>query len=71
LEPLLFQPLFSLNTSKEEKECIISLSDWFDDMPVEVKATESVIDLGYNGRFLTLLIPHIPDLDEFMAENEY
>lgn len=55
---------------QEEDTCTVSLNDWFDDLPIEIEATESVIELGYNGKFLTLLTPHIPDLDEFIAENE-
>ena len=58
-----------INGRKEEDVCTVSLGEWFDDLPVEVEATESVIELGYNGKFLTLLIPHIPDLEEFIAEN--
>ena len=57
-----------INGRKEEEACTVSLGEWFDDLPVEVEATESVIELGYNGKFLTLLIPHIPDLEEFIAK---
>ena len=60
-----------INGHKEEVACTVPLSEWFDELPIEIEATESVIELGYNGKFLTLLIPHITDLEEFMAENEY
>ena len=58
---------------KEEESCTVSLREWFDDLPdgVDVEATESVIELGYNGKFLTLLTPHVGDLDERIAEDEY
>ena len=59
-----------INGRQEEDVCTVSLDEWFDDLPIEIEATESVIELGYNGKFLTLLTPHIPDLDEFIAENE-
>lgn len=59
-----------INGRQDEDACPISLNEWFDDLPIEIEATESVIELGYNGTFLTLLTPHIPDLDEFIAENE-
>ena len=59
-----------INGRQEEDACTVSLDEWFDDLPIEIEATESVIELGYNGKFLTLLTPHIPDLDEFIAENE-
>ena len=59
-----------INGHQEEDTCTVSLNEWFDDLPIEIEATESVIELGYNGKFLTLLTPHIPDLDEFIAENE-
>lgn len=59
-----------INGRQDEEACPISLNEWFDDLPIEIEATESVIELGYNGKFLTLLTPHIPDLDEFIAENE-
>ena len=59
-----------INGRQDEDACPISLNEWFDDLPIEIEATESVIELGYNGKFLTLLTPHIPDLDEFIAENE-
>ena len=60
-----------INGRKDEDVCPISLNEWFDDLPIEIEATESVIELGYNGKFLTLLVPDIPDLEEVMAENEY
>ena len=58
-----------INGRKEEEICTVSLSEWFDDLPIEIGATESVIELGYNGKFLTLLVPHVADLEEF-RENE-
>ena len=58
-----------INGRKEEEICTVSLSEWFDELPIEIGATESVIELGYNGKFLTLLIPHVADLEEF-RENE-
>ena len=58
-----------INGRKEADICTVSLGEWFDDLPVEVEATESVIELGYNGKFLTLLIPHVTDLEEFIAED--
>ena len=58
-----------INGCQEEDVCTVSLGEWFDDLPIEIEATESVIELGYNGKFLTLLIPQIPDIDEFVAEN--
>ena len=59
-----------INGRKEDDACTVPLGEWFDDLPVEVGATESVIELGYNGKLLTLLVPDVPDLEEFIAENE-
>lgn len=60
-----------INGYKEESTCTTPLSEWFDELPIEIEATESVIELGYNGKFLTLLILHVPDLEEFITENKY
>ena len=46
-----------INGRQEEDTCPILLNEWFDDLPIEIEATESVIELGYNGKFLTLLTP--------------
>ena len=54
--------------SKSEDTCTIMLSEWFDDLADEIEATESVIELGYNGKFLTLLTPHVADLDAYRME---
>ncbi len=43
--------------------CEIPLNAWFDGLPDEIKATESVIALEYNRKFLTLVVPHLSDLD--------
>ena len=57
--------------NRDEDTCTVSLSEWFDDLPVEIQATESVIELGYNGKYLTLLTPHIGNLDDYLADNSY
>ena len=59
-----------INGRNKEDACTVPLGEWFDDLPVDVEAKESVIELGYNGKFLTLLVPDVPDLEEFTAENE-
>ena len=60
-----------INGSQNEDSCSVSLNEWFEDLPPEIAATESVIELGYNGKFLTLLIPHVADIEEFVSTNEY
>ena len=59
-----------INGHNEEDVCTVPLSEWYDDLPYEVEAKESVIELGYNGKLLTLLVPEVPDLEEFAAEME-
>lgn len=55
-----------------EESSVIPLSEWLDDLDAlsDVQATESVIKLGYNDKYLTMLVPHVPDLDEYTAESE-
>ncbi len=61
-----------INGRTKEESSIVPLSEWFDDLPDanEIQATESVIKLGYNNKFLTMLVPHIPDLEDYNAESE-
>ena len=40
-----------INGRKEDDACTVPLGEWFDDLPVEVGATESVIELGYNESY--------------------
>ena len=35
----------------------LSLSEWYQDLEVEIRAKESVIDLGYNQLYLALIEP--------------
>ena len=44
--------------------CEITLNTWFDGLPDEIKATESVIALEYNNKFLTLVVPHDSEISE-------
>ena len=60
-----------INGNTGEDTCTIKLNDWFGDLDVDVEATESVIELGYNGKFLTLLTPHAGDLESYRAEADY
>ena len=53
---------------KDECTCTILLSDWYRDLEGEVKATESVIDLGYNDKLLTLIEPEVSDISAYLAE---
>ncbi len=57
---------------KGENSCTVSLREWFEDLPeeIEIDATESVIDLGYNNKYLTLLTPHVTDVDEYSRDWE-
>lgn len=60
-----------INGKRDEDTCTVSLSEWFDDLPPEIQATESVIELGYNGKFLTLITPDNANFDEFLAEENF
>ena len=53
-----------INGRKNEESSTIALGEWIDDLQTEIEATESVIELGYNDKFLTLLVPHVPDFEE-------
>lgn len=48
-----------------------NLQDWYPSLPVEVGATESVIELGYNEKFLVLITPDVPDIDEYIKTQRY
>ncbi len=62
---------YVVNGNRDIDECMVKISDWFDDMSGDIEVTESIIELGYNGKFLTLLYPHVGDLESFMAEKDY
>ncbi len=49
--------------NKKENDCDVYLCDWYPDLVTDVKATESVLELGYNSRYLTLLTPHETDFE--------
>jgi len=54
---------------QEETVCEISLQEWYPEIPIEIPATESVIELDYNGKFLTLIEPEVTDISEYISEN--
>jgi Predicted Zn peptidase len=56
---------------KSKKETCESLMNlWYPKLPKEVSSTESILDLGYRGKYMALLTPTIPYLDEYLAEEE-
>lgn len=59
-----------INGNKEEDACEICLSDWYRDLEAEIKATESVIELGYNNKYLTLIEPEVMDIDVHLLEHD-
>ena len=55
--------------NRGDESCAVMMCEWYDDLPEgtdDLEATESVISLGYNGTYLTLLVPTAPDLDEYL-----
>ena len=58
-----------INGIKNETKCDILLNDWYKDLPVDVPAFEAVIELGYNGKYLTLIEPKIIDIDDYIYEH--
>lgn len=56
---------------KQDKVCCESLmSYWYPNIQKDSKVRECVIDLGYNGKYITLLTPEHSDYNEFLAEGE-
>lgn len=53
---------------KDTAETVLNL--WHTRLPREVPAIESVVDLGYNGKYVTLLTPLVSYLDEYLSEAE-
>jgi hypothetical protein len=43
---------------------------WHNRLPKDVPVIESVLDLGYGGKLMTLLTPTISYLDEYLAEED-
>ena len=48
--------------NKEEETCDIPLNEWYRGLDTELDVTESVIELGYNNKYLTLLEPKDSDI---------
>lgn len=48
-----------------------SLNDWYQNLPVDIKTDESVLDLTYNNKVLVLLEPHVSNIDEYIREQKY
>lgn len=59
-----------LKGKRDEESCESSLNLWYPELPKEVPITESILDLGYNGKFMALLTPTIPYLDEYLSEED-
>ena len=53
-----------IHKKSNELEELIELKNWFPELNKEMKATENVIDLGYNNYILTLLEPHLSSVEE-------
>ncbi len=59
-----------INGNKEDDTCEICLSDWYRDLEAEIHVTESVIELEYNNKYLTLIEPEVMDIDEHLLEDD-
>lgn len=46
----------------DEQEATVLLNEWYPGLDEEIEATESVVNLGYNETYLTLLTPHVDEL---------
>jgi Predicted Zn peptidase len=55
---------------RESETCTSELNFWQPKLPKKVETTESIIDLGFNGKFMALLTPTIPNLDEYLAQED-
>ncbi len=56
---------------KQDREtCTSELTLWQPKLPKKVEITESIIDLGFNGKFMAMLTPSIPNLDEYLFEKD-
>lgn len=48
-----------------------SFNDWYQNLPVDIKTDESILDLMYNNKVLVLLEPHVSNIDEYVREAKY
>lgn len=56
--------------NRKTETCESLLNLWYPKLSKEVPITESILDLGYRGKFMALLIPTISYLDEYLAEED-
>lgn len=49
---------------------ITLFNNWYQNLPVDIKAEESVLDLIYNNRVLALLEPHVSSIEEYIREQK-
>ncbi|MCL2721312.1 MAG: ImmA/IrrE family metallo-endopeptidase [Treponema sp.] len=60
-----------IKNSKEVDNSELMLSDWYENFPHKIGATESVIRLAYNGKFLAMVTPNYSDLNMYLEESGY
>jgi Zn-dependent peptidase ImmA (M78 family) len=53
-----------INKISGESDSIIDLNCWYPDLQKQIKANESVVDLGYNGSIITMIEPHCSTIYE-------
>lgn len=49
--------------------CESMMNYWYADLPTDLKAIESVIDLGYNRKFMVFLTPFCQDFIDFFTDD--
>ena len=49
----------------------ISLNDWLPGLPLQIGASESIIKLNYNKKYLVLITPDISDISTLVAEEDF
>jgi Zn-dependent peptidase ImmA (M78 family) len=59
-----------INGKRDKETCISELNLWHPKLLKKVEITESVIDLGFNGKFMAMITPTIPNLDEYLSEED-
>lgn len=59
-----------LRGKRDVESCESTMNLWHPKLPKEVPVTEAVLDLGYGGKFVALITPMDPYLDEYLAEEE-
>jgi len=59
-----------LSGNRAVKTSRISFNDWLPELSIEVSASESIIDLKYNKKYLIMLTPDVADITA-QAEEDY